>query len=227
MIPVITVDGPSGVGKGTVCGHLARRLGFHLLDSGSLYRLTGLAVRRAGVDFSDALGCAEIAAHLDARFENQGSLSVFLESQDVSEVIRTEQASRDASVVAAIPQVRDALMDWQRHARRAPGLIADGRDMGTAVFPSAGLKIYLDASAQERAQRRYLQLRETDKTVTLAAILRDLESRDRRDSQREASPLKPADDSRVLDTSALGQDEMLALIDQWVDQHLLDLGLQP
>lgn len=224
MIPVITVDGPSGVGKGTVCGHLSQRLGFHLLDSGSLYRLTGYAVRQADVDFDDAQACAEQAAGLDARFENTGALRVFLNDQDVTLQIRSEQASHDASVVAAIPQVRDALMDWQRNASRAPGLIADGRDMGTAVFPEAGLKIYLDASAEQRAQRRYLQLRETDKTVTLAAILRDLESRDRRDSEREASPLKPADDARVLDTSALGQAEMLALIDQWVDQYLQNLG---
>lgn len=219
-IPVITIDGPSGVGKGTVCGHLSERLGFHLLDSGSLYRLTGLAVRRAGESFESAESCARIAAVLDARFEYEGTLQVFLQGENVTQAIRSEQASQDASIVAAIPEVRDALMDWQRNAERAPGLIADGRDMGTAVFPAAGLKIYLDASVEERARRRYLQLRDIDKTVTLAAISRDLQSRDRRDSERQASPLKPAEDARVLDTSDLSQPDMLALIDQWVDTFL-------
>lgn len=219
-VPVITVDGPSGVGKGTVCGHLSKRLGFHLLDSGSLYRLTGLAVRQAGAAFDNPFECGQLAAQLDARFEYSGALQVFLQGENVTQVIRTEQASQDASVVAAIPEVRDALMDWQRNAKRGPGLIADGRDMGTAVFPDAGLKIYLDASSEERARRRYLQLRDVDKTVTLAAILRDLESRDRRDSERQASPLRAASDARVLDTSDLDQLQMLALIDQWVDAYL-------
>ena len=220
MIPVITVDGPSGVGKGTVCGHLANRLGFHLLDSGSLYRLTGLAVRQQRVGFHDPQQCATVAAGLDAEFANDGGLRVYLNGLDVTQAIRSEQASQDASVVAAMQPVRDALMQWQRDAARAPGLIADGRDMGTTVFPLAGLKIYLDASAEERAQRRYLQLRERDKSVTLAAILRDLQIRDTRDSERAASPLAAASDAKRLDTSALGQADMLAIIDDWVDQYL-------
>lgn len=220
MIPVITVDGPSGVGKGTVCGHLSNRLGFHLLDSGSLYRLTGLAVRQQGVGFHDPERCADVATALDARFANDGGLRVYLNELDVTRAIRTEQASQDASVVAAMQPVRDALMQWQRDAAQAPGLIADGRDMGTTVFPLAGLKIYLDASPEQRAQRRFLQLRETDKSVTLAAILRDLEIRDARDSERAASPLQAASDARVLDTSPLSQPAMLAIVDQWVDQYL-------
>lgn len=217
---VITVDGPSGVGKGTVCGHLANRLGWHLLDSGSLYRLTGLAVRQGHGEFHNPSACALTARSLDVRFENQSGLRVFLSGDEVTQAIRTEQSGQDASVVAAIPEVRAALLDWQHQALRAPGLIADGRDMGTVVFPDAGLKLYLDASCEERARRRYNQLRETDKTVTLATVLQDLQARDDRDSSREAAPLKPAADARVLDTSALTLVDMLALIDDWVDEYL-------
>lgn len=222
--PIITVDGPSGVGKGTVCGHLSQRLGFALLDSGSLYRLTGFAARTHSVDLSDATGCAMIAASLDVRFEHDDGLQVWLAGENVTDQIRTEQAGQDASVVAAIPAVRDALLDWQRHSVTSPGLIADGRDMGTVVFPNAGLKIFLDASTEERARRRHLQLIDAGQNVTLAAVFSEMQERDDRDRNRSTAPLQAAKDAKVLDTSSMGLQMMLQTIDDWVDRHLQDLG---
>lgn len=224
-VPVIAIDGPSGVGKGTACGHLSSRLGFKLLDSGSLYRLVGLACEWDGVSLDDDAGCTEVARALDASFEHaNGRLRVWMNDREVSALIRTEKAGQDASKVAVNQGVRDALLDWQRHAARWPGLVADGRDMGTVVFPNAGLKIFLDASTEERARRRHQQLLDSGQSVTLAAVLEEMRERDVRDRTREAAPLEAAQDAKILDTSTLTLDAMLGQVDQWADEYLSNLG---
>ncbi|HKK23039.1 MAG TPA: (d)CMP kinase, partial [Pseudohaliea sp.] len=184
--PVITVDGPGGAGKGTLCHLLARHLGWHLLDSGALYRVTAEACHRAGVPWEDETGAAAVAASLDVVFQPaaDGTVSVLLAGEDVSRAIRTEEGGRGASVVAAWPQVRAALLERQRAFRRAPGLVADGRDMGTVVFPAAPLKIFLTASAEERARRRHRQLLAKGESVSLPRLLEDIRERDARDSRR-------------------------------------------
>ncbi len=202
--PVIAVDGPGGSGKGTVSGRLARQLGFHLLDSGALYRLTAFAAREAGVDLGDADAVARVAAALDGRFEPGGENEpsrVFLGDRDVDDAVRSETCGNDASVVAAYPQVREALIDCQRGFRRAPGLVADGRDMGTVVFPDAKVKIFLTASAEERARRRHKQLIAKGISVNFSTLVREIEKRDERDRNRAVAPLKAADDAVVVDTS--------------------------
>lgn len=209
--PVITVDGPSGSGKGTICQLLASRLGFHYLDSGALYRLLGLAARRHGVDVDDVESLAVLAAHLDISFETNGgeAVKVRLEGEDVTAEIRTEEAGADASKVAAIPAVRQALLKRQHAFARDPGLVADGRDMGTVVFPSAEAKIFLDASAEERGQRRYKQLIAQGENVTLAALVEQVQARDERDRTRSVSPLVPAYDAVVIDSSSMTIEEVL------------------
>ena len=203
-IPVITVDGPSGAGKGTISHMLADNLGWHFLDSGALYRVTGQACLIEGVSWDDAPAGAEIARHLAVSFTraDSGEVLVAYKGQDVSRAIRTEEGGRGASTVAAIPAVRDALLARQQDFRQAPGLVADGRDMGTAVFPDAPLKFYLTASAEERAQRRYKQLIAKGEGVSLARLLEDIEERDARDSQRSVSPLLPAEDAIIVDSTA-------------------------
>jgi len=205
-VPVLTIDGPSGSGKGTVAARVAERLGWHVLDSGALYRLTGLAARKAGVDFADHAAVAEIARKLPARFE---AGKVFLDGEDVSLAIRTETAGNDASKVAAIPEVREALLDWQRGYARQPGLVADGRDMGTVVFPDAPVKIFLDASAGERARRRYKQLKDKGIDVNLTGLIAEIEERDRRDRNRSVAPLVPADDALIIDSTAMSVGEVV------------------
>ncbi len=208
--PVIAVDGPSGSGKGTLCHRLARALGWHLLDSGALYRVTGQACVIEGVSWEDHAAVAEVARHLQVEFETaaSGEVRVRYRGEDISRAIRTEEGGRGASTVAAIPAVREALLARQREFCQAPGLVADGRDMGTVVFPDAPLKIFLTASADERARRRYLQLLEKGEDVSLPRLLEDIEERDARDRNRAVAPLVPAEDAVVLDSSGLPIDEV-------------------
>lgn len=213
-IPVVTVDGPSGVGKGTLSQQLARHLGWHFLDSGALYRLLGLAARRQGVDPADAAGLESLALKLDVRFvpTEQGETTILLNNQDVTREIRTELAGNDASRVAAVPAVRAALLQRQRDFRQLPGLVADGRDMGTTVFPEAPLKFFLTASAEVRAERRYKQLKEKGLDASLTTLLAEIAERDERDRTRSVSPLKPAEDAIIIDTSHLGIDEVFSVV---------------
>ena len=210
--PVITVDGPGGSGKGTVTQMLARKLGWHLLDSGALYRLTALAAVRQGVALNDEEGLVKVAAGLDVAFEPtpEGEpVRVILAGQDVTADIRTESAGDNASKVAVMQPVRDALLQRQRDFRQTPGLVADGRDMGTVVFPDAPVKIFLTASAEERAQRRYSQLKDAGVDVNIDALLEEIRVRDERDMNRSAAPLKPADDAQVIDSTGLSIEEVL------------------
>lgn len=214
QVPVITVDGPSGSGKGTICQLLARELGWQLLDSGALYRLVGLAARHHGVELDDQEALVVLAAHLDVQFvaREDDTVQIILEGEEVTDAIRTEAVGKDASIVAALPEVRDALLGRQRAFAELPGLIADGRDMGTVVFPEASLKVYLDASAEERAVRRYNQLINKGLDASLQAILEDIQARDDRDMNRSVAPLKPAADAVILDTTKMSIDEVLAAV---------------
>ena len=218
--PVVAVDGPSGTGKGTLANSLASELGFHLLDSGSLYRVLGIAASRAAVDLADHRAVAELARNLDIEFGLQGPGSVALAGEDISLAIRTELGSDMASKVGAIPAAREALLDRQLAFRKPPGLVADGRDMGTVVFPDADLKIYLTASIEERAQRRHKQLLDKGIDAILPALLQDLTERDARDSERAISPLKPAADAIVIDTTKLDAAEVLAKVMELARQAL-------
>ena len=203
-IPVITVDGPSGAGKGTISHLLADTLGWNFLDSGALNRVTGQACLIEGVSWEDHPAVTEIARHLEVSFSaaDNGEVLVAYKGQDVSAAIRTEEGGRGASTVAAIPAVREALLARQRDFRQPPGLVADGRDMGTVVFPDAPLKFFLTASAAERAARRYKQLIAKGESVSLPRLLADIEERDARDSSRAVSPLVPAEDAIVIDSTA-------------------------
>ena len=213
-IPVITVDGPSGAGKGTISHMLADSLGWHFLDSGALYRVTGQACLIEGVSWDDHAAVTDIARHLEVSFQAaaSGEILVAYKGRDVSREIRTEEGGRGASTVAAIPAVRAALLEGQREFRRPPGLVADGRDMGTVVFPSAALKIFLTASAQERAERRYKQLIAKGENVSLPRLLEDIEERDMRDSSRDVSPLVPAEDAIIVDSTATPIAEVFAQV---------------
>lgn len=203
-VPVITIDGPSGSGKGTISRMLARELGFQFLDSGALYRLLAFAAQRRGIALDDESALAALSGELDIRFPADGEGDrVLLDGEDVGDAIRTEAAGGGASRVAALPAVREALLDRQRRFRLLPGLVADGRDMGTVVFPDAEAKIFLTASAEERARRRYKQLKEKGISVVFDDVLADIQVRDERDASRSVAPLRPAQDADLVDTSEL------------------------
>jgi cytidylate kinase len=206
-VPVLTLDGPSGSGKGTVGQRLAERLGWHFLDSGALYRALAVAARRRGLDPEVGEALADLAAKLEIRFEPQAEgepVRVYLDGEEAGGHLRTEEAGRLASQIAARPEVRAALLERQRAFRRPPGLVADGRDMGTTVFPDAILKVYLTASPEVRAERRYKQLKAKGFDANLPRLLEEIRRRDEQDAARTASPLKPAEDAVILDTSFLG-----------------------
>jgi cytidylate kinase len=209
---IITIDGPSGSGKGTVAGLLAERLGWRVLDSGALYRLVGLSTERAGIGFEDEAKIADIARNMNVQFE---SGRVLMDGEDVSLAIRSETAGNNASRVAALPAVRQALLEWQRKQASDPGLVADGRDMGTVVFPDAPVKIFLDASAEERAKRRYKQLMEKGLTANLDTLTAEIRERDERDRNRAVAPLRPAEDALVIDSTDLS---IKAVLNQILEQ---------
>jgi cytidylate kinase len=219
LAPVIAIDGPSGVGKGTVARAVARRLGWHFLDSGSLYRILALAAEKAGIAGSDPAGVAALAPRLDIKFDLQGDENerIIVDGEELSARVRAETSGQLASVIAVHPQVRGALLARQRAFRRPPGLVADGRDMGTVVFPDAGLKIFLDASADERARRRLIQLRKAGIESNIRALREEIRERDVRDRSRSVSPLKAADDAVTIDTTELSVDAVLARVGQLIE----------
>ena len=211
-IPVITIDGPTASGKGTVAHKVADHLGFHLLDSGALYRLTALSAIRRGTDMRDEHALAKVAEHLPVRF-NGGH--IYLGTEEVSNAIRVEEVGNTASKIAALPAVRQALYGLQLSFRETPGLVADGRDMGTVIFPGAKLKVFLTASVEARAQRRYKQLIDKGFSANMDDLLADLQSRDARDTQRAVAPLVPAEGAHLLDTSHMTVDEAVAQVLNW------------
>ena len=208
--PVVTVDGPSGAGKGTLCMLLAEKLGYNLLDSGAIYRVLALAAIHHGVDLNSEDGLVPLAANLDVQFKAEGELvKVILEGEDVSAELRKEETGMAASKVAALPQVREALLRRQRAFSVAPGLVADGRDMGTVVFSNAPVKIFLTASAEERAERRFKQLKEKGFDVRIGRLLDDIRQRDERDRNREVAPLVPAEGALIIDSTDLSIQEVV------------------
>ncbi|MDP2243915.1 (d)CMP kinase [Pseudomonas sp.] len=215
LAPIVAIDGPSGSGKGTIAGLLAQKLGWNLLDSGALYRLLAFAARNHGVDLTNEEAMKVLAAHLDVQFlagaQGQGQ-RIILEGEEVTDAIRNEGIGAGASQVASLPAVREALLQRQRAFQEMPGLVADGRDMGTVVFPGAALKIFLTASAEERARRRYLQLKAKGDDVNLASLLDEIRARDERDTQRAVAPLKPAADAIQLDSTELSIEQVMERI---------------
>lgn len=214
VVPVLTIDGPSGSGKGTVARRVAHALGWHLLDSGALYRLVAHASRQRSIPWDDEPANAAIAESLDVRFgaDAAGNEQIWLEGREVSGNIRTEEAGAGASQVAVMPSVRAALVDRQRAFATSPGLVADGRDMGTVIFPDAALKIYLTASADERARRRHKQLKDKGLGANLAALSQEIAERDRRDASRPIAPLRPADDAQIIDSTSMSIDAVVARV---------------
>lgn len=210
-IPVLTIDGPSGSGKGTISRAVAQRLGWHYLDSGAIYRAVGLAAAWEGVDLSDADSVAACAARTEIRFiaEGEGEPHIVVNGKDATRQLRTETAGAAASAIAAHPPVRLALVDLQKRFRQSPGLVADGRDMGTVIFPDARFKVFLTASAGERAKRRYKQLKEKGVSVTLDSLLHEIAARDERDAGRAVAPLKPAEDAVILDSTGVPITEVI------------------
>lgn len=219
--PVITVDGPSGAGKGTLCMLLADKLGFHLLDSGAIYRVLALAAIHHGVDTESEDALVPLATHLDVQFIAEGDLvKVILEGEDVSGELRKEETGMAASKVAALPRVREALLRRQRAFSTAPGLVADGRDMGTVVFPEAEAKIFLDASAEERATRRLKQLQQKGLDVKFDDLLSEIQERDDRDRNRPVAPLRPAEDALVLDSTSMNIEQVVEKALHYIESKL-------
>jgi CMP/dCMP kinase len=214
-IPVIAIDGPTASGKGTVAAKVAERLGYHLLDSGALYRLTALSAMRAGIDLSDEHAVAEAGAQMNCSFAGQ---DVFLDQENVTAAIRVEEVGNIASRIAALPAVRQALYGLQLRFRTAPGLVADGRDMGTVIFPGAKLKVFLTASVAARAERRYKQLIGKGFSANMEGLLADLQARDARDMHRAVAPLAPAEDAILLDTSNMTADDAVECVLKWYAQ---------
>jgi len=214
IVPVLTIDGPGGAGKGTICQKVAKQLNWHLLDSGALYRLTALATQKHGVALDNEESIALLAKHLDVQFmpQEDGLVKVILEGEDVTGDIRTEEVGNMASQVASMGSVRQALLERQRDFAQAPGVVADGRDMGTVVFPDAPVKIYLTASAEERAKRRFLQLAEKGIDADVEKILSDIIERDERDMNREVAPLKPAQDALVVESTNMTIEQVLDVV---------------
>ena len=221
--PVVTVDGPSGAGKGTLCMLLAKELGFQLLDSGAIYRVLALAAIHHGVDTESEEALVPLAIHLDVQFIAEGDLvKVILEGENVSAELRKEETGNAASKVAAFPRVREALLRRQRAFETMPGLIADGRDMGTVVFPNAVAKIFLDASAEERANRRLKQLQDKGLDVKFDDLLSEIQERDDRDRNRPVAPLRPAEGSLVLDSTSMNIDEVVEQALQYIKSKLAE-----
>jgi CMP/dCMP kinase len=215
LIPVLTIDGPSGSGKGTISRLVADQLGWHLLDSGALYRAVGYAAGAEGLDLSDADALTRCAEATKIRFRDPkdgGETRVIVNGHDATDELRTETAGAAASAIAAFPGVRNALFEMQRGFRKAPGLVADGRDMGTVIFPDAPFKVFLTASAAERARRRYKQLKDKGLNVTLAALLREIQARDERDAARTVAPLRPAEDALTIDTTGIAVASVVASV---------------
>ncbi|MFV0574143.1 MAG: (d)CMP kinase [Vibrio sp.] len=220
--PVVTVDGPSGAGKGTLCMMLADKLNFHLLDSGAIYRVLALAAIHHGVDLESEEALVPMAIHLDVQFIAEGDLvKVILEGEDVSKELRKEETGAAASKVAALPRVREALLRRQRAFSAEPGLVADGRDMGTVVFPTAEAKIFLDATAEERAKRRLNQLQLKGLSGKFDQLLHDIQERDYRDRNRAVAPLRPADDALVIDSTSLSIDEVVEQALKFIESKLV------
>jgi len=219
LIPVLAIDGPSGVGKGTAARIMAQKLGWHLLDSGAIYRAFALAIDARNIDVTDESALVEVANNLDLEFKTETDselVSVYLDGQDVSKVLRTEQTGEMASKIASIGVVRAALLKRQQAFAKAPGLVADGRDMGTVVFADAPFKVFLTASAQERANRRLKQLQNQGSKGIISQILADVVARDERDSSRKHSPLKPAEDALIIDTTELSIDKVITQVSELI-----------
>ncbi len=219
--PVITIDGPSGTGKGTIAQLLANELRWHILDSGALYRIVGVAAQQNAVNAADSPALCALALNMSVAFSNIFPGSITLDGKEISALVRLEEAGAMASRIAAIPQLRAALLQRQHDFRQMPGLVADGRDMGTVVFPDAVCKFFLTASAQTRAQRRYKQLKDKEVNVSLPALLSDIQARDERDSTRAVSPLKPAEGALIIETGPLAIAQVMAIVRQELGNHQL------